>query len=676
MKTRVTTLFFLVFLCHNLIAQPFSNVASANGITMGYGNGEWGGGMSFADFNGDGLDDLTFASQLGDPIRFFVNNGNGFSPITAPADCTCQSKQVLWADYDNDGDQDLFVTCYNDQNVLFRNDGNLNMVDVTESAGILQQSDPSYGASWGDYNRDGLLDLYVCNYTFGITSQIDHLYQNNGNGTFKDVTESSGITVPANFSFQSIFFDYNNDLWPDIYVAVDMAFTNILMQNNGNGINFLDVSSSSGAGVVVDAMNAGAGDYNNDGYLDLYITNTAPAPGNVLLSNNGSSSFINSSVTCGVDYLHTSWGANFCDINNDTHLDLYVSSMGPGFTNNALFINNGTCPFTLYDGPYSGDSFTSFANAVGDFNGDGKMDIVVSQSAPENFLLLENNSTTTNNYLKIKLAGLDSNRDGLNSWIEVYKDNNKYSRYTQAGEAFMGQNSSTYHFGMADYSTVDSVVIRWTSGWVDRLENVATNQTLFVSEFSTSGALPVILTSFNAKNVGNKYTELSWSTEAEENSKSFEIERSKDGRSFEKIGTVLAQGNSNNPTSYQFEDNITEYNPLYYYRLKMVDLDGEYKYSNISAVRFFTQNDFAIQNLYPNPAKSGEVWLVVTTSKELPSTISLFDNIGRHVNSQQTTLSAGQTEVAIDIDHLPNGLYMVVVETASGKAYEKLLISK
>ncbi len=674
MKKSFTTLFLLVFICHYLVSQPFSNVAANNGVTMSYGGGDWGGGISLVDFNGDGLDDLTLASQLGDPIYFFINNGDGFTQITPPVNCLCQSKQVLWADYDNDGDKDLFITCFNDENLLFRNEGNLNMIDVTADAGIIQQQDPSYGASWGDYNRDGLIDLYVCNYTYNNVNHIDQLYQNDGDGTFTNVTTSSGISVPVNFSFQSIFFDHNHDLWPDIYVAVDMAFNNILMENTGDGSTFQDISISSGAGVVVDAMNSGAGDYDNDGDLDLYITNNVFDPGNVLLRNDGGS-YTNEAFACRVDYYRISWGANFCDFNNDTYLDLYVSSMGAGFSNNALFINDEGCPFTLYDGPYSGDSFTSFSNVVGDFNADGKMDIVVSQASPENFLLLENNSPA-NNYLKIRLQGVDSNLDGINSWIEVYKDGNQYSRYTQAGEAFMGQNSSTYHFGMADYSTADSVVIRWTSGWVDRLENVATNQTLFVTEYSTSGSLPVTLTSFNAKNIDNKLTELNWSTEIEENCKSFEIERSKDGRSFEKIGTVLAQGDSNNPTDYRFEDNITVYHPLYYYRLKMVDLDGEFTYSNISVIRFSTQDEFAIQNLYPNPTKSGEVWLTVTAAKELPSTISLFDNIGRRVNSQKTTLSAGQTEIAIDIDHLQNGLYMVVVETATGKVYEKLLISK
>ena len=610
------------------MAQPFNDVAPTNGVTMGYGTGDWGGGISFVDFNGDGLDDLTLSSQLGDPIYFFINNGNGFSQIPAPVNCTCQSKQVLWADYDNDGDQDFFVTCFNDQNLFFRNDGNLNMVDITQTVGIVQQQDPSYGASWGDYNRDGLLDLYVCNYTFGNPAEIDQLYRNNGDGTFTNVTASSGISVPANFSFQSIFFDYNNDLWPDIYVAVDMAFNNILMLNNGDGNTFQDVSAGSGAGVIVDAMNAGAGDYDNDGDLDLYITNNISNPGNVLLRNNGGSSFTNTASGCGVDYYHISWGANFCDINNDTNLDLYVSSMGPGFTNNALFMNNGNCPFTLYDGPYSGDSFTSFSNAVGDFNNDGKMDIAVCQASPENFLLLENNTPTNNNFLKIKLRGIDSNRDGINSWIEVYKDGNKYSRYTQAGEAFMGQNSSTYHFGMEDYSTADSIVIRWPSGWIDRLENVSTNTALLVTEFSTSGALPVTLTSFKAKNLENKSTELTWETEVEENSNSFEIERSQDGRSFEMVGNVLAKGDSNSATKYRFIDRISVFNSVYYYRLKMIDNDGTFEYSTIIAVRFSAINELAIQNLHPNPAKSNEVWLTIQTSEEQSSTISLFDNIG------------------------------------------------
>ena len=257
-----------------------------------------------------------------------------------------------------------------------------------------------------------------------------------------------------------------------------------------------------------------------------------------------------------------------------------------------------------------------------------------------------------------------------------YKDGNKYSRYTQAGEAFMGQNSSTYHFGMEDYSTADSIVIRWPSGWIDRLENVSTNTALLVTEFSTSGALPVTLTSFKAKNLENKSTELTWETEVEENSNSFEIERSQDGRSFEMVGNVLAKGDSNSATKYRFIDRISAFNPVYYYRLKMIDNDGTFEYSTIIAVRYSAINELAIQNLHPNPTKSNEVWLTIQTSEEQSSTISLFDNIGRLAMSQNTNLSAGQTEILLDINQLPNGLYMVMIETINGKVYEKVLISK
>ena len=281
MKKNIVLL-FIFYACSIQAQVQFVNQAALQGINQSYGEAFTGGGVSFCDFTGDGLDDITLATDDGQPIAFYENSGNGFDLITPIVDIDHQTKQVLWVDYDNDGDKDLFVANFNGPNYLFRNNGNLQMQDVTQSAGLPVDSFTTFGACFGDFDRDGWLDLYVGK-RFGIgTEQNEHfLYKNNADGTFTNVTISSNSSDPEKIPFCSAFFDMNNDKWPDLYTAHDKLTINTLLKNNGDG-TFSDVGEAAGADLAMNAMCVAVGDYNNDSWQDIYISNTPQ--GNALYS--------------------------------------------------------------------------------------------------------------------------------------------------------------------------------------------------------------------------------------------------------------------------------------------------------------------------------------------------------------------------------------------------------
>ncbi|MEM8909087.1 MAG: FG-GAP-like repeat-containing protein, partial [Bacteroidota bacterium] len=586
-----------------------------------------------------------------------------------------------WVDYDNDYDKDLLVTCYQASNRLYRNDGNLSFTDVSDFAGIPNKNDPTFGASFGDYDRDGDLDLYVCNYTFGLV-HTSYFLANNGNGTFTNVTQTVGLTTPPNFSFQSMFFDHNNDLWPDIYVAVDMDYNNLLFHNDGLDspggiIAFTDMTYSSGAGVIVDAMNSGAGDYDNDGDLDIYVSNTAPAPGNILLRNEGNMTYSSVGAACQVDFFVTSWAANFFDFNNDSYLDLYVSTLAPGNTNNGLFINNGTCPFTLYDGNFSGNALASFSNAYGDYNQDGQLDLAISQVSPNNYLLLKNTNPagSTGKWLKVKLEGVSSNTDGIGSWIEVYKDGQKYVRFTHCGEGFMTQNSSTTHFGLGNYNTVDSLIVRWPSGVIDKAVNLSTNQCVYVLE-NTFIPLPVSLQQFEAKRQDNRYAMLHWQTASESNSSHFEIERSPDGRNFTFIAQVDARGNSSSLQNYQYQDEPGKTQEQYYYRLKLVDQDRSFQYSPVRQVHFDTEVPFQVKAIHPNPVKDDLCQLDLFSDQRQEVQLKIYNNVGQLMRQQTQQINTGHQLIDLSTTKLANGLYLITIEQGTNHHFQKLMVAR
>lgn len=467
-----------------LLAQGgYVNVSAAQGITALNQNPVWGAGASFFDFDDDGWDDLSFPMK-NDSIKFYRNNNGTFEAMPSFGPNVGDAKQVCWFDMDNDGDRDAIITYYLAPTLLFRNEGNWVFTDITVEAGIpTHPIAKTFGASCADYDKDGFLDIYLSNYNW-ITGPSNWLLHNMGDGTFEEVAQDLGVCNGEYPTFQSTWIDYNNDTWPDIYVINDKSPENAMYRNNGDG-TFTDVSEETGTDIVVDAMSNAICDYDNNGYLDIYVTNSNT--GNVLLKNNGDGTFSDATVDAGLSVFALCWGATWVDHDNDLNDDVMVlTTYAPINHRNYFYENQGDGTFvdyTLEAGLYQ-DTPLSYSNAKGDFNNDGYFDIAVANSQPDNCYLYENNGGT-NNYLKLELEGVVSNRDAVGVWLRYYLEDTKYVEYTTCGENYMSQDSHSEILSMGSFSVIDSLFILWPSGQMEKLTNIEANQTLNILEGST-----------------------------------------------------------------------------------------------------------------------------------------------------------------------------------------------
>ena len=479
---------FLVFLffISNVSAQiSFEDVANDIGTAYSYGTSTWGGGVSFADFDNDGWDDLTFATEEGTEIYFLKNNDGIFNSVSLNGiSNTFKTKQVIWIDYDNDGDQDFFVTGFEGVNKFYKNEGDMNFTDISSTIGFFQTDLFTYGVSFADMDNDGDLDAFISNRDGEADDQRNYLYRND-EGTYIDITESAGLSMSSHLSFCSIIFDYNKDGFQDIYISNDKPDNlNILYKNNGDG-TFDDVSEYSGAGIGINAMTTTIGDYNNDGWFDIYITNTPE--GNELLRNNGDGTFTNVAEATATTFNSVGWGAVFLDVDSDGLLDLYVSSDFDGsvgsFLSAAFYHQQNNETFSIPQNiGFQDDTRKSYTNAIGDIDNDGKPDIVVGNDIEPNFLWA-NKTVNENNWLKVKLEGVISNRDGIGNTIEININGQSQYRYTLAGEGYLSQNSFYEFFGMGNATEVDYVKVTWTAtGETEIITNIAANQAIIIKE--------------------------------------------------------------------------------------------------------------------------------------------------------------------------------------------------
>ncbi|NOY46778.1 MAG: VCBS repeat-containing protein, partial [Chlorobi bacterium] len=208
---KLIALLFLISCYSSVTGQiAFQDVATSVGVGVTYGTGYLGGGVSFCDFDNDGWDDLTMASESGKTVKVYKNNNGSFVLVSTLFPELYETKQVIWVDYDNDGDKDFFAVSNTQQNVLYRNDGNNVFVNITMTSGLFTSNFLTFGASWGDFDNDGLLDIFISNRDDISFNQRNYLYKNNGDDTFTDVTSSSGIDLNNHVTFCSAFFDYDN----------------------------------------------------------------------------------------------------------------------------------------------------------------------------------------------------------------------------------------------------------------------------------------------------------------------------------------------------------------------------------------------------------------------------------------------------------------------------------
>lgn len=497
---RFSLLLLICNLSLNLNAQSyFEEQATALGLGDSSGTIYLGGGISFCDFNDDGWDDITIATQSGDPLKIYKNNGDGTFSLETTLDANnySQQKQVVWVDIDNDGDKDLFVASDLNGSRLYRNDVT-SLVDISVASGLPTQAIRNYGASWGDYDNDGNLDVFLCNRDEnGVES--NYLYKNNGDGTFTNVNADAGIDSGSHLSFCSAFFDYNNDGWQDIYMANDKVnTTNILYKNNGDG-TFTDVSESSGTNLAIDAMSVTISDYNGDSWFDIYVTNGTE--GNYFLKNNGNGTFTNIAFETGTMFNSIAWGSVFLDAENDGDLDLYVSGSfdgtNPNFESAVFYTNHGNDTFSAESSSgFANDNGQSYANAIGDIDNDGFPEIVVSNVGGGNIFLWKNETVSTNNWLKVGLEGTVSNKQGIGATIELRSAGVSQYRYTICGEGYLGQNSGTEFFGIAGNTDIDYVKVTWLSGIQDIIYDVIPNQQINILE----GSSPLSTEEFEVKN--------------------------------------------------------------------------------------------------------------------------------------------------------------------------------
>ena len=531
----------------------FTDVAAQAGLTapIVYGGVEKkdfifetvGCGAAFFDYDNDGWLDIFLLSGTrlegapkGATNRLYKNNRNGtFTDVTAQAGLTRTgwSSAVTIGDYNNDGFEDLFITYYGAQ-TLYRNNGDGTFTDVTQACGLeatLPEGHWASGCTFVDYDRDGHLDLFVTSYLEldpktlpkaganadcnwkgvpvncgprGLKPGHNRLYHNNGDGTFKEVSESSGVAkATGGYGMTAVAADFDNDGWPDIYVACDST-PSFLFRNNHDG-TFREEGLMRGVALSEDGqeqagMGVAIGDFNLDGNLDLFKTHFADDTA-VLYQNDGKGSFEDVTVRSGlgVETRYISWGAGMADLDNNGWPDLFVVTGSvypevarvltqypyktPRLIFRSLGESKGSVRFEEIlegAGPGIGAAHSSRGCAFGDFDNDGDVDILImNMNEPPS--LLRNDVSGTGHWLKVLLLGVKTNRSAIGSRVTVGYDGKVQAQEVTAQASFYSVNDRRMHFGLGP-ATSANLVVRWTNGGIEKVGNVAANQLVVIQE--------------------------------------------------------------------------------------------------------------------------------------------------------------------------------------------------
>jgi len=497
-----------------------------------------GCGAAFLDYDNDGWLDIvmltgrrrTGPTPADATLRLYHNNRDGtFKDVTAQSGLgrSVWAAGITVGDYDNDGLDDIFITCWG-QNILFHNEGNGRFSDVTEKAGLLHPGVRyGTGCTWIDYDRDGRLDLMVAHYLvfdqekiqprgknpacnwrgvpvycgpLGLPEERCRLYHNNGDGTFTDVSERSGILAPnAGHALTAVAADFDGDGWQDIYVACDSS-PSLLFRNNRDG-TFSERGLESGIALNEDGkeqagMGLGIGDFDTDGHLDIFKTHFS-ADTNILYKNNGKGTFRDVTIRAGlgVETRFVGWGAAIQDFDNDGLPDIFFTTGmvspeverelpdAPYKTPSVLFRNLGGGKFEeLLDlaGPAMNELHSSRGAAFGDFDNDGDMDVLI-MNMNEPPTLLRNDVTGANHWLKVLLVGVESNRSAIGAQVVAAYGERRQAQAVLAQSSYLSANDRRLHFGLG-VETRASLEIRWPNGKAENLADVAADRLIVIRE--------------------------------------------------------------------------------------------------------------------------------------------------------------------------------------------------
>ena len=641
----------LLFITEISLAQ-FTKI-SANPPTL---DGLDSHGVSWVDYDNDGDDDLfvTTASSPESIIskdQLYRNNGDGtFSKITSGPLVTEDGtgRNSTWADYDNDGFVDVFVSNQH-ETFLFKNEGdgeftNIASVPTTAFATVSDHQ----GGAWGDYNNDGFVDLFLASYKLSDDAR-NALFTNNGDGTFTEVAETNIVTTRG-YSQDPSWIDYDQNGTLDLFVPNYGDTPNYLYSNLGN--EFQSISDQNINAVSTASLGASWADYDNDGDFDVLVPNNVNAS-NSFFENNGNGTFAYKPEKFGITL---SSSASWADFDNDGFVDVMLT--GGAGDKTYLFKNNGNKTFTDVSAAHGiTDLSYSWAVASADYDQDGFIDFFIATANGNNRSaddILYHNKPNANHWVEIKLVGTITNRSAIGATIRVKTGNKLQSRTIQSKTGASAQNSLTAHFGVAQSTTIDRIIVEWPGKGFQEIADQAADEIITVTEIPFPDA-PI-----NALAVKENFdhVEISW-TDNSTDETGFRIERSTNGSSFAELGEVAS-----NVTS--FTDNTVAPGNTYAYRVASLTTGGYSKFSKTETVIITGVEERGGERLaaYPNPVQD---FLLIDSNEKVNYPIQILNSVGIVVR----TISGPVPGEAISVENLPAGPYIVATGNYRIKVFKK-----